>query len=63
MIRSNKTWNVENENASGTFKMCDAVASGWTLRPLPSFSVHFHPKFIFSAQQSEKQEAFLNVRN
>ena len=29
------------------------------LWPLPtSFSVHFHPEFIFSAQQSEKQEAF-----
>ena len=29
------------------------------LRPLPtSLSVHFHPEFIFSAQQREKQEAF-----
>ena len=26
--------------------------------PPTSFSVHFHPEFIFSAQQSEKQEAF-----
>ena len=45
LLRCVMQWPVESHSAS--------------LRPgLSSFRVHFHPEFIFSAQQSEKQEAF-----